>query len=123
MTKSHRCIIILISTTDDYIGDVGRDLELQELANGVIDTMTPHDSLRNRSETVVHENNVRGLLIVEVQEKTHRAWKKNCLVLSDLPVVALNDPIPIPPALGPPGTTGGRGGHTWQVHCEFVESF
>jgi len=19
--------------------------------------------------------------------------------------------------------TGGRGGHTWQVHCEFVESF
>ena len=22
-----------------------------------------------------------------------------------------------------PGHTGGRGGHTWQVHCEFVESF
>jgi len=19
--------------------------------------------------------------------------------------------------------TGGRGGHTWQVHCEFIESF
>jgi len=23
----------------------------------------------------------------------------------------------------PPPDTGGRGGHTWQVHCEFVESF
>ena len=22
-----------------------------------------------------------------------------------------------------PPFTGGRGGHTWQVHCEFVESF
>jgi len=47
---------------DDDSGDVGRDLELQKLANGVVDTTTLHDSLHDRSEVVVHENNVRNFL-------------------------------------------------------------
>ena len=47
---------------DDDRGDVGRDLELEEFANGVVDAATPHDSLDDRSEVVVDENDVRSLL-------------------------------------------------------------
>jgi len=45
--------------SDDGGGDVGRDLELQELVNGV-DTTIPHDSLHGGSEVVVHEGNASG---------------------------------------------------------------
>ena len=57
---------------DDDRGDVGRDLELEEFSNGVVDAATPHDSLDDRSEVVVHENDVGSLLGDLSAGDTHR---------------------------------------------------
>jgi hypothetical protein len=51
---------------DDDGGDVRRDLELKELANGVVNATTPHDSLDDRSKIVVHKDDVGSLLATSV---------------------------------------------------------
>ena len=57
---------------DDDSSDCYRYLELQKLANGVIDTTTPHHSLDDRSEVVIHKNDVRYLLSDLGAGDTHR---------------------------------------------------
>ena len=47
---------------NDYGGGVCRDLELEELGNGVVDAPALHDSLDDRSNIVTHEDDVGGLL-------------------------------------------------------------
>lgn len=46
-------------------------LELQELAHSVVDHATPHNSLDNTGEVVVHKNNIASLLRNFVTRDTH----------------------------------------------------
>lgn len=46
---------------DDDGGDVDGDLELQELADGIVDSAAPDDGGNDRSEVVIHKNDVRSL--------------------------------------------------------------
>lgn len=51
-----------MEATADYSGNVCRDLELEQLANDIVDTPAPHNSLDDRSQVVVHEDDARSLL-------------------------------------------------------------
>ena len=48
--------------SDNDSGNVRRDLEMKKLAHHVIHAATPHNSLDNQGEIVIHENDVRCIL-------------------------------------------------------------
>ena len=43
---------------DDDCSDVDRNLELKEFAHGIVHAPASHDSLDNRGEVIVHEDNI-----------------------------------------------------------------
>ena len=65
--------------SDDDGSDVGQDLELQELVDGVVNAVTPHDRFHNQSEVVVHENDIGCLLHNFCIGNTHREPDVCCL--------------------------------------------
>ena len=46
-------------------------MELQEFTNILINITTPHHSLHNRSEVIIHQNNIRSLLSYRSTTNTH----------------------------------------------------